>query len=294
MSNQHLNELRIAIVGGTGTVGKNLAKDLLGRNPDQSLLIYSRDEVKQLDMMREFPEDNFPKVDFMIGDIRDKERLVEATEGHDIVINAAAIKHVVIAEKNPDECLKTNVDGTRNVIEACIANKVKKCLLISTDKAVQPQGVYGHSKQQSEELMLEANAKKQCKFSVVRFGNIIGSRASVSEIFRKMVDCGELKITDIEATRFGIRVDEAIGFLVSKIEEMNGGEIFSPKMKAFKVVDLAKAIAPKSRLAFIGLRPGDKLHEVMSDALGNLIHSNETEIMTKEEIVKALEYEGGF
>lgn len=278
----------ILIIGGTGTIGKNLTSQLLSENPNRSISIYSRDEIKQLEMMLEFQETSFPNLEFIIGDIRDSVRLKETTKGKQIVVNAAALKHVVIAENNPGECHKTNVVGTKNLIEACVTNKVKKCILISTDKAIDPKGIYGNSKKESEDLVKGSNGESETIFSVIRFGNILGSRASVSEIFKKMSGSGSLTITDKDATRFGITIKDAINYLIEKLDAMRGGEIFTPSMKAFKVIDLAKVIAPNSTLEFIGLRPGDKLHEVIEDDNGNKIYSNNVDSMDEMELRNAL------
>lgn len=280
--------LNILIVGGTGTLGRNLAQRLLGANSKQEISIYSRDEVKQLEMMQDFPSEKYPNLGFMLGDIRDKERLHEACGQKDIVINAAAVKHVVMAEKNPDECYKTNVIGTKNLVETCNENHVGKCLLISTDKAIEPSSVYGKSKKEAEDLIIDANEKLKGKFSIVRFGNILGSRASVSEIFKKMARSGRLTITDSKATRFGINIGEAVDFLVEKTTKMNGGEVFTPQMKAFRVIDLAQVIAPGNFLDIVGLRPGDKLHEAVVDEAGQYLYSNEAELMGRDEIILAL------
>lgn len=273
-------------------MGRSLTRQLLLGNPKQDILIYSRDEIKQLEMIQDFPAKEYPNLDFMIGDIRDGDRLLEACAKRNLVINAAAMKHVVMAEKNAEECNKTNVGGTKNLTDACGRAGVTKCLHISTDKAIEPQGVYGKSKRESEDLILEANGRFECSFSVVRFGNILGSRASVSEIFKKMAKTGCLTLTDPKATRFGVKMSDAIGFLMTKIKEMKGGEIFTPKMKAFHVIDLAKVIAPTSKLDVVGLRPGDKLHEVILDDSGQYIYSNEAEIMDQNEIISALTVDG--
>ena len=282
-------EQNILIIGGTGTLGKGLTQKILKSNPLQEICIFSRDEVKQLDMMDDFPNEKHPNLEFVLGDIRDKERLLEACSQKDVVINAAAIKHVVMAEKNPSECYKTNVTGTKNLVESCHENHVAKCLLISTDKAIEPSGVYGKSKKDAEDLVLDVNGKFDGKYSIVRFGNILGSRASVSEVFKKMAISGSLKITDENATRFGLQIDAAVDFLLAKIGEMNGGEIFTPKMKSFKVIDLAKAIDPNSKLEIVGLRPGDKLHEVILDDDGHRVCSSEVKKMNQSDLVQALD-----
>lgn len=286
--NRSLSGKRFLIIGGTGTLGKSLTKRLLEEDADCHVLIYSRDEVKQLEMMREFGEVQYPNLRYMIGDVRDLKRLTEACKEKTIVINAAALKHVVIAEQNPEECHKTNVEGSRNVIKACTENGVEKCMLISTDKAVEPIGVYGKSKKDAEDLFLQAQQKEMTAFSIVRFGNIIGSRGSVSEVFKEMVKTGKLSVTDKEATRFGITVQCALGFLIEKIAIMKGGEVFTPVMKAFKVGDLANVIGDGCETEVVGLRPGDKLHEAIVNESGEKIYSNEVKLMSEEEIRLAL------
>lgn len=252
----------IIILGGTGTLGKALARHLVKEFSDiQCLTIFSRDEVKQLEMMEEFAKSPF-EINYLLGDIRDKSRLTEVVKGQEIVIHAAAIKHIVMAEKNPEECYKTNVLGTQNVIAACKANKVEKAVLISTDKAVNPIGVYGESKEEAEKLFLEADSNTI--FSIVRLGNIVGSRGSVWEVFSKQKETGILKVTHPEATRFYIGQKEAAYFVLSELMNENSQQLSSPKMNAFRILDLAKSIAPECEIEFIGLRKGDKLHEELN------------------------------
>lgn len=250
----------ILILGGSGTLGRACVKKIIADCADvQKITIISRDEVKQLDMMEEFAEDPTSPMEYLLGDVRDAERMKQVIAGADCVIHAAAIKHVVMAEKNPGECWKTNVDGTRNVIEACISNRVRKAVLISTDKAENPIGVYGKSKLEAEQLFYGANGKGT-SFGAVRLGNIIGARGSVFEMFARQKKQGALKVTHPEATRFCISKEDAADFVINSFSRSND-KILVPEMRAFKVLDLAKKIAPECRIEITGLRPGDKLHE---------------------------------
>ena len=259
----------IAILGGTGTVGKAIVEYIHEHAiPFERILIYSRDEIKQLEMMEEFPEGPAPSVEYVIGDIRDRERLTEVLLEIDYVIQAAAIKHVVMAEKNPSECYKTNVEGTENVIKACAANNVEQCLLISTDKAVNPLGVYGKSKLAAERLYLDQGRQKPTLFKIIRLGNIIGARGSVFEVFERQKKRGVLQVTHPDATRFCILQDEAARHIIEMFKPWSPSE-FTPEMSSFSVLELAKKIAPGCEIEIIGLRPGDKLHEELAE-----IHSS--------------------
>lgn len=249
----------IAILGGSGTLGRALVRELAGTGVDQ-ILIFSRDEIKQLEMMEEFHSERFPVLNYKLGDVRDLPRLKEVLEGMDFVIHAAAIKHVVMAEKNPEECHKTNVVGTQNVIEACRVNNISSAVLISTDKAVNPIGVYGKSKQEAEKDWLDANEITAGRFKVVRLGNIIGARGSVFEAFEKQRESGVIKVTHPDATRFCIAQEEAANFIMNAILSEKES-VFTPDMSAFRVIDLARKIAPECEIEIVGLRPGDKLHE---------------------------------
>lgn len=250
----------IAIIGGTGTLGRALVKELIDASTVvQSILIFSRDEIKQLEMMEDLPNEKYPFLDFKLGDVRDLDRLTEVLEGMDYVIHAAALKHVVMAENNPQECWKTNVLGTENVIRAAQNNKVKKTLLASTDKAYKPLGVYGKSKAEAERLFLEANTGHSA-FTIVRLGNIIGARGSVFEAFKKQKKRGVIKVTHPEATRFCISQKDAAKFILDALQT-ESKEILTPEMKSFQIIELAKEIAPECTIEITGLRPGDKLHE---------------------------------
>lgn len=249
----------IAILGGTGTVGRALVHYLSTQSTYVSkVLIFSRDEIKQLEMMEDFPEGGNPRIEYRLGDVRDQGRLNEVLQGYDYVVHAAAIKHVVMAEKNPSECRKTNVSGAQNVIRACLQNHVEQAVLISSDKAYNPIGVYGKSKLEAEGYWLGANG--MTKFNVVRLGNIVGARGSVFEIFKKQRKTGVLKVTHPDATRFCISQPEAAEFIFNALHG-EGGDISIPTMNSFRVMDLAREIAPECEIEIVGLRPGDKLHE---------------------------------
>lgn len=256
-----LSNKNIAILGGTGTLGKAIVKELALNHKPRKVLIYSRDEIKQLEMIEEFDDPKYSFLEFKLGDVRDFDRLEEVLKGCEYVIHAAAIKHVVMAENNPDECHKTNVLGTKNVIDACLNQYVNRAILISTDKAINPIGVYGQSKREAELYWNKANHAKKCEFNIVRMGNIEGSRGSVFEAFERQRKTGVLKVTHPEATRFVISKEDAAKFVISSLSENNIQDVFIPKMRSFKVIDLAKKMAPECRIEIIGLRPGDKLHE---------------------------------
>ena len=255
-----LGSKKIAILGGTGTLGKALVNEIAKSYEDVSkVLIFSRDEIKQLDMMEDYPYEKFPFLDFKLGDVRDRKRVEEVLEGYDYVIHAAAIKHVVMAEKNPEECWKTNVNGTENVIAACKKCDAVRTVLVSTDKAYKPVGVYGKSKLKAENLFLEASDSFS-SFGIVRMGNIEGARGSVFNIFEKQKETGVLQVTHPEATRFVISQRNAAAFTLASLESEKQGP-FIPEMQSIKIVDLARQIAPDCKIQFTGLRPGEKLHE---------------------------------
>lgn len=279
-----MNRQNILIIGGTGSLGSELVSYLESVVGQDSITIYSRDEQKQLQMMS-----CFPNIEYLIGDIRDKERLFEACSGKNLVINAAAIKHVVIAENNPEECFKTNFIGTQNVTQACIENNVEKSILISSDKAVNPIGIYGKSKEMAENVFLTANSLNQTKFSVIRFGNILCSRGSVVEIFKRDKQYGRLFITDENATRFFITKKEAVTYLIESYKKMSGGEIFAPQMKTFRVRDLAIAIAPEAKHELTGLRLGDRVHEFMQLPSGEVFSSESIPPIEVTDLIKLIE-----
>jgi UDP-N-acetylglucosamine 4,6-dehydratase (inverting) len=255
----------ILITGGTGSFGKSFLSYLLKNSfPFSRIIIFSRDEFKQFELSKLFPENKFPNIRFFIGDVRDKSRLELALNNVDYVIHAAALKHVPIAEYNPFEAIKTNIIGSQNLIEACLTSNVKKVIALSTDKAAAPLNLYGATKLCSEKLFVAANnikGKKDITFSVLRYGNVLGSRGSVIPEFFKQKESGKLFITHEEMTRFSISLDQCVNMALFSLSNSIGGEIFVPKISSFKIVDLAKVIAPYGKLKFIGIRPGEKIYE---------------------------------
>ncbi|MDS1315302.1 UDP-N-acetylglucosamine 4,6-dehydratase (inverting) [Aliarcobacter butzleri] len=262
------NGKNILITGGTGSFGKKYTKILLEKYTPNKIIIYSRDELKQYEMAQEY---NDKCMRYFIGDVRDEARLKKATKDVDFIIHAAALKHVPIAEYNPMECIKTNINGAQNVIDAAIENGVSKVIALSTDKAANPVNLYGATKLASDKLFVAANnlvGTQDTKFSVVRYGNVVGSRGSVVPFFKKLISEGvkELPITDEKMTRFFITLEDGVNFVLKNFERMQGGEIFIPKIPSMKIVDMAKAIAPNLPHQIIGIRPGEKLHEIMCPA----------------------------
>lgn len=262
------NGKNILITGGTGSFGKKFTKIILENYKPNKLIIYSRDELKQYEMAQIY---NQKCMRYFIGDVRDKERLIKAMKDVDYVIHAAALKHVPIAEYNPMECIKTNIMGAQNVIDACLANGVKKIIALSTDKAANPINLYGATKLASDKLFVAANnlvGSDDIQFSVVRYGNVIGSRGSVIPYFNKLISDGEkeLPITDPKMTRFLITLEQGVEFVIKNFARMQGGEIFVPKIPSMKITDLALSIAPNLPHKVIGIRPGEKLHEIMCPA----------------------------
>jgi len=262
------NDKSILITGGTGSFGKKYTDILLKNYNPKKIIIYSRDELKQYEMAQKY---NDKCMRYFIGDVRDKERLKKAMDGVDFVIHAAALKHVPIAEYNPMECIKTNINGAENVIDASIEKGVKKVIALSTDKAAAPINLYGATKLASDKLFVAANnlvGNKETRFSVVRYGNVIGSRGSVVPFFMKLIKEGQktLPITDFKMTRFLITLEDGVKFVLKNFERMQGGEIFVPKIPSMKIKDLAKALCEECELKEIGIRPGEKMHEVMITA----------------------------
>ena len=259
------NNKSILITGGTGSFGKQYVKTILQHDAPKRVIIYSRDELKQFEMAQIYDDDCMR---YFIGDVRDQERLKQAMNGVDYVIHAAALKQVPAAEYNPMECIKTNVHGAENVIQAALHNNVQKVIALSTDKAANPINLYGASKLASDKLFVAANniaGDKETRFSVARYGNVVGSRGSVVPYFKKLIAEGSdhLPITDSEMTRFWITLQQGVDFVLKNFERMYGGEIFVPKIPSVRIVDLASAMAPGLQQKIIGIRPGEKLHEVM-------------------------------
>ncbi|WP_281217081.1 UDP-N-acetylglucosamine 4,6-dehydratase (inverting) [Lysinibacillus capsici] len=257
-----LENKTVLVTGGTGSFGKKFIKKALTLGV-KKIIVFSRDELKQYEMKQDFQDE---RIRFFIGDVRDKDRLYRAFDGVDIVIHAAAMKHVDACEYNPFEAVKTNIHGAQNIIEAAIDRGVEKVIALSTDKACSPVNLYGATKLASDKLFVAANAyvgEKKTRFAVVRYGNVVGSRGSVVPFFKKIKDTGKLPITDERMTRFWITLDQGVQFVLDNLERMYGGEIFVPKIPSMKVTDLAKAIGPECEIEVIGIRPGEKLHEAM-------------------------------
>ncbi len=257
-----LSQKVVLVTGGTGSFGKKFIRKALETDV-KKVIVFSRDELKQYEMAQEFTDS---RIRFFIGDVRDKERLYRAFDGVDIVIHAAALKHVGACEYNPFEAVKTNINGAQNIIEAAIDRGVEKVIALSTDKASSPVNLYGATKLVSDKLFVAGNSYvgvKNTKFSVVRYGNVVGSRGSVVPFFQKMRETGKLPITDDRMTRFWITLEQGVQFVLDNLERMHGGEIFIPKIPSMKVTDLALAIGPECKTEIVGIRPGEKLHEAM-------------------------------
>jgi UDP-N-acetylglucosamine 4,6-dehydratase len=261
-----LDEKVVLITGGTGSFGRKFVEEVLTHHHPRKLIIFSRDELKQFEMREQFGEDRYECIRYFIGDVRDRERLYRAFDGVDYVVHAAALKQVPAAEYNPSEAVKTNVLGAINVIDAAIDRDVKQVIALSTDKAANPINLYGATKLCSDKLFVAANnysGHHGTRFSVVRYGNVVGSRGSVIPFFLKMRENGFLPITDPRMTRFWITLEQGVEFVLTALERMKGGEVFVPKIPSMKIVDLARAIAPECEIRIVGIRPGEKLHEVM-------------------------------
>jgi UDP-N-acetylglucosamine 4,6-dehydratase (inverting) len=262
-----LNNKTVLITGGTGSFGKKFIETILAKFPDvKKIIIFSRDELKQSVIKQKYPEYDYPQLRFFIGDVRDKARITQACEGVDVIIHAAAIKQVDTAEYNPTECIRTNVDGAENVIHAALACGVKDVVALSTDKACAPINLCGATKLTSDKLFAAANnirGSKDIKFSVVRYGNVMGSRGSVIPFFIDKKKSGLLPITHEDMTRFNISLQDGVNMVMFAIEKHLGGEIFVPKIPSYKIMDIAKAIAPECGTKVVGIRPGEKLHEEM-------------------------------
>ncbi|MEP0271090.1 UDP-N-acetylglucosamine 4,6-dehydratase (inverting) [Ekhidna sp.] len=265
-----LNSRSILITGGTGSLGKALTNHILTNYPNiERLVIYSRDEQKQFQMAQDYPQSKYPQIRFFIGDVRDKERLIRAFKGVDMVIHAAAMKHVPIAEYNPDECIKTNIVGAQNVIHASLETNVQNVVALSTDKACAPINLYGATKLTSDKLFVAANNIKgdnPIRFSVVRYGNVMGSNGSVIPFFLNKRKEGILPITDTNMTRFNISLQGGVDMVMHALDLAWGGELFVPKIPSYKILDVAEAIGPECEKPVVGIRPGEKVHEEMITA----------------------------
>lgn len=267
----------VLVTGGTGSFGRKFVETVLNDCPEiERLVVFSRDELKQFEMAQQFPPERFRQIRYFIGDVRDRDRLARALEGIDIIVHAAALKQVPAAEYNPFEAIKTNIMGAQNVIEAAIDKGVKKVVALSTDKAAAPINLYGATKLCSDKLFVAANSfagRNDMKFSVVRYGNVMGSRGSVIPFFLKKRADGVLPITDERMTRFNITLEEGVALVLYALKNMWGGEIFVPKIPSYRILDVAEAIAPGCKKEIVGIRPGEKLHEEMitgTDALNTI------------------------
>ena len=261
-----LNNRKILITGGTGSFGKKAVEIILKRYKPAKLIVFSRDELKQFEMAQVYSIDKYECMRYFIGDVRDKERLERAFDNVDYVIHAAALKQVPAAEYNPFEAVKTNIMGAQNVINVAIDKKVKRVIALSTDKAANPINLYGATKLCSDKLFIAGNAyvgRDHTRFAVVRYGNVLGSRGSVIPFFMKKRESGVLPITDPRMTRFWITLEQGVDFVLKSLERMMGGELFVPKIPSMNIMDLAKAIAPECRTEIVGIRSGEKLHEIM-------------------------------
>jgi UDP-N-acetylglucosamine 4,6-dehydratase (inverting) len=260
----------ILITGGTGSFGKAFVKEILTNYPQvKRLVVYSRDELKQFEMEQEFPRARYPQMRYFIGDVRDRSRLTRACEGVDTIIHAAALKQVPAAENNPMECILTNIHGAENVINAALDSQVKNVVALSTDKAAAPINLYGATKLCSDKLFVAANnikGARDLKLSVVRYGNVMGSRGSVIPFFLKKKNEGVLPITDATMTRFNISLEAGVEMVLHALRSAKGGEIFIPKIPSYRITDVAEAVAPKARQQIVGIRPGEKIHEEMITA----------------------------
>jgi UDP-N-acetylglucosamine 4,6-dehydratase (inverting) len=262
-----LNNKSVFLTGGTGSFGKAFTKTILERYPNiKKIIIYSRDEQKQFQMMQYYSPDTFPQMEFIIGDMRDYNRLRTALQGIDVVVHSAAMKHVPIAEYNPMECIKTNIIGAENLINACLKSNVEKVVALSTDKAAAPINLYGATKLVSDKLFIAANnirGGRNISFSVVRYGNVMGSNGSVIPFFLKRKASGVIPITDPTMTRFNISLAEGVEMVLFALENAWGGELFVPKIPSYRITDVAMAVAPDCEHKVVGIRPGEKIHEEM-------------------------------
>lgn len=297
MSQGNLENKTILITGGTGSFGKKMVQMVLTEHKPKRLIIFSRDELKQFEMAQKWNPSHSPCLEYVLGDVRDKERLMRVFEGVDYVVHAAALKQVPAAERNPEEYIKTNVIGAMNIIDAALQNKVKSVIALSTDKACNPVNLYGATKLCSDKLFIsESNNnadKQQTKFAVVRYGNVLGSRGSVVPFFQERANTGTLPITDENMTRFWITLDQAVHFVISCLPRAKGGEIFVPRIPSMKITDLAQAISPEAKQEIVGIRPGEKIHETLisEDEARNTIQFKECYLVQpnsrlREELLK--------
>jgi len=266
MSKSIFSGKSILVTGGTGSFGKKFVELVLAEYDPEKLVIFSRDELKQYDMRQQFPDDQKSPIRYFIGDVRDRDRLRRAFHGVDVVVHAAALKQIPACEYNPFEAVQTNIMGARNVIDAAIDCGVKQVIALSTDKAVSPVNLYGATKQVAEKLFIQGNSysgSANTRFSCVRYGNVIGSRGSVIPLFREQSKMGRVTVTDKRMTRFWITLEQGVRFVVRCVDQGRGGEIFVPKIPSMRITDLAEAIAPGCRMEFTGIRPGEKVHEVL-------------------------------
>jgi UDP-N-acetylglucosamine 4,6-dehydratase len=258
-----LKDKTVLVTGGTGSFGKKLVERLLKDNEIRKVIVFSRDELKQFEMQSVYSSS---KLRYFLGDVRDLQRLKQATSGVDIIVHAAALKQIPAAEYNPMEAIKTNIIGAENIVNAAVENGVEKVVALSTDKAANPANLYGATKLCSDKLMVAGNilaGSRKTRFAVVRYGNVLGSRGSVIPFFKEQESSGSLPITDTKMTRFWLTIEEGVDFVLESLDRMKGGEIFVPKIPSFKVIDVAEVVSPKIPLRIIGIRPGEKLHEVM-------------------------------
>jgi len=287
-----LNNKNILITGGTGSFGKKFIQIVLEQYKPEKLIIFSRDELKQFEMSQRWNMDRYPCIRYFLGDVRDKDRLLRAFDSVDYVIHAAALKQVPAAEYNPGEFIKTNILGAMNVIDAAVFHNVKNVIALSTDKACNPVNLYGATKLCSDKLFIAANVysglDKDTSFSVVRYGNVLGSRGSVIPFFKERAQAGVLPITDPRMTRFWITLDQAVHFVIKALKLSKGGEIFVPRIPSMKIVDLAAAIAPNCRQEIVGIRPGERLHETLigEDDARNTVQFNECYMIQANPVVR--------
>lgn len=294
------SDSRLLITGGTGSFGKAFIKKVLNQYPDiQRLVIYSRDELKQWELQQQFPESKYPQLRFFLGDVRDQDRLRRALERIDTVVHAAALKQVPAAEYNPMEFIKTNVLGAENVVQACLDTSVKRVVALSTDKAASPINLYGATKLCSDKLFVAANnirGLRDLRFSIVRYGNVMGSRGSVIPFFLERAKSGVLPITDPTMTRFNISLSEGVDMVLWSLENALGGEMFVPKIPSYRISDVAEAIGPSCEKSIIGIRPGEKIHEEMistSDSFTTIDLGNYYAILPSDSRVQQLYREAG-